>query len=51
MKENHHQDHHHSKQDDCAKQENCEVQATQQVPLADENTTVMLRTDTCSNKD
>ena len=25
MKENHHQDHHHSKQDDCAKQENCEV--------------------------
>ena len=39
MKENHHQDHHHhSKQDECAKpkQENCEVQAMQQVPLADE---------------
>ena len=43
MKENHHQDHHHSKQDDCAKQENCEVQAIQQVPLADENTHIISR--------
>ena len=42
MKDNYYQDHHHSKQDDCAKpkQDNCEVQATQQVPLADENTPV-----------
>ena len=51
MKENHHQDHHHhSKQDDCAKQENCEVQAMQQVPLADDNTDVV-RAAECSNKD
>ena len=42
MKDNYYHDHHYSKQDDCAKpkQDNCEVQATQQVPLADENTPV-----------
>ena len=51
MRENHHQDHHHSKQDDCAKQENCEVQAIQQVPLADENTHCSCGTYKCSNKD
>ena len=47
MKDNHYQDHaHHSKQDDCAKpkQDNCEVQAIQQVPLADENTPVNTQT-------
>ena len=27
MRENHHQDHHLLKQEHCAKQENCEVQA------------------------
>ena len=41
---NHYQDHHYSKQDDCAKQDNCEVQAIQQVPLADENTPVNTQT-------
>ena len=41
MRENHHQDHHHLKQDHCAKQENCEVKAIQQIPLADENTNVI----------
>ena len=43
MKDNYYQDHHHSKQDDCPKpkQDNCEVQAIQQVPLADENTPVI----------
>ena len=33
--------HHHSKQDDSAKQENCEVQAIEQIPLADAPTTVI----------
>ena len=50
MKDNYYQDHHHSKQDDCAKQDNCEVQATQQVPLADENTPVNTQA-SCYKKD
>ena len=46
MKDNYYNDHHYSKQDDCPKpkQDNCEVQATQQVPLADENTPVNTQT-------
>ena len=47
MQDNRYQNHaHHATQEDCAepKQDNCEVQAIQQVPFADENTPVNTQT-------